>query len=78
VGVNLRLIVPTHSDLTPHIISLNSFDDVDESIEELVRKIAAQTPLTTAATWLNWIIVRATVSFKLVRTPFHLPIIRLC
>ena len=24
--------------------------------------MAAQTPLTTAATWLNWIIVRTTVS----------------
>ena len=43
-------------------IAFSSFDDIDETIEDLVKKIASWTPLTTAATWLNWIIVRTTVS----------------
>lgn len=56
----------------PLSIPLNSFDDVDESIEDLVKKIAAQTPLTTAATWLNWIIVRTTSKFNIDSDTFAL------
>jgi len=39
--------------------------DVEENIERLLRNISAQTPLTTAATWLNWIIVRTTMTLPL-------------
>lgn len=51
---------------------------MDESLEALVKKIAAQTPLTTAATWLNWIIVRTTVSKTPILTSSLLPTVRLC
>ena len=35
------------------------------SVEILLESIARQTPLTTAATWLNWIIVRTTMTLPL-------------
>lgn len=39
--------------------------DIEQSIEDLLENVAAQTPLTTAATWLNWIIVRTTMTLPL-------------
>lgn len=45
------------------ILSLCFFSNLDETFEELIENIASQTPLKTAATWLNWIIVRTTVRY---------------
>lgn len=39
--------------------------NLEQTFDTLIDNIAAQTPLTTAATWLNWIIVRTTMTLPL-------------
>ena len=50
------------ADTAVSIYNHMSSDTVISSVEVLLENIARQIPLTTAATWLNWIIVRTTVS----------------
>lgn len=50
------------ADMAISIYNHMSSGTVISSVEVLLENIARQIPLTTAATWLNWIIVRTTVS----------------
>ena len=63
-------ICTMHRDTVSHYISLASLhipstifegtfsSNAGDSLERILRDIADNTPLKTAATWLNWIIVR--------------------
>ena len=49
------------ADAAIRIWNQSNAENTINSVEILLESIARQTPLTTAATWLNWIIVRTTV-----------------
>jgi len=46
-------------------IDIWNHSNVEQSLGELVENIASATPLATSATWLNWIIVRTTMTLPL-------------